>query len=268
MQALARISGPVSFRPMPKDQDGRPSDNLAGKVLKTLRERANLTQEAAASRLTPPVAEVTWQRWEWGMRELTVPKLVAAGEAIGFTLLEVMSELAEVAGSPQLVISNPGRGGRRSRPSEPLYIRDTVQAGGFFPADDISQVARTYPCARDPRFRNAAQWLDEVRGDSVDLLRIFDGDLAQFVDAYEIDYHPRTGDVVEVVRTRFDGRERELSIKQVEVTPEKVLLWPRSSNARWSEPLCLTDGIDDADHIEVRIRGVLLRTIRTQFLPI
>jgi hypothetical protein len=87
--------------------------------------------------------------------------------------------------------------------------------------------------ARDPRFPHARQWLSEVRGDSVNLLNIVEGDLVHCVDAIEIGYYPRTGDVVEVERLRFGGQERELTLKQVEVTEAGVLLWPRSTNPRF-----------------------------------
>ena len=53
-----------------------------------------------------------------------------------------------------------------------------------------------------------------------------------------------------------------VSIKQVEVTPSGVLLWPRSSNPRYQDPLSLTEGIADEEQIEVRIRAKLLTVTR------
>ena len=144
-----------------------------------------------------------------------------------------------------------------------LPVRDRVQAGAWLQADDsVQTVPARYPAARDPRYARAEQWLSVVVGDSVDRLLIFDGDYVHVVDAIDIGYAPRTGDVVEVERTRHDGQLRELTIKQVEVTPGGVLLWPRSHNKRWSEPLNLQDGAANDDDIEVRIRGLVIATIR------
>jgi len=68
--------------------------------------------------------------------------------------------------------------------------------------------------------------------------------------------------VVEVERIRFQGRERELTLKQVELTPKGVVLWPRSTNPRWKQPLhILADG-DAGDDVEVRIRGWVIKLIR------
>ena len=119
---------------------------------------------------------------------------------------------------------------------------------------------RQHAHARDPRFPHAPQWLSEVIGDSVDQLGILDGDLIHCVDFEAAGVALQTGQIVEVERIRFGGQERELSVKQVEITPHGVLLWPRSNNPRWGHPLSMTDGADD--DVTVAIRGLVVQSIR------
>lgn len=144
-----------------------------------------------------------------------------------------------------------------------LPVRETVQAGAWLLADDTGQAEpRRFPAARDPRFPNADQWLAEVRGDSMNLIGIVEGDLVHCVGA-DSGYSPRTGDLVEVERLRFQGAEREITLKQVEVRADQtVLLWPRSSNPRWKDPLSFRLGVPEGEEIEVRIRAHIVASIR------
>jgi hypothetical protein len=144
-----------------------------------------------------------------------------------------------------------------------LMIRDRVQAGAWLQADDDNQLQpKAYPAVKDPRYPSAQQWLSEVVGDSVNLLHVHDGDLIHCVDTIDIGYHPRTGDLVEVERLRFGGQERELTLKQVEVTPESILLWPRSTNPKWQNPIAFDLGAEEDEEIEVRIRGLVVAAIK------
>jgi hypothetical protein len=54
---------------------------------------------------------------------------------------------------------------------------------------------------------------------------------------------------------------REITLKEAVVDSDGVVLWPRSTNPKWNEPLPLTFGEDDAD-MEVRITGILVAVIR------
>lgn len=152
---------------------------------------------------------------------------------------------------------------------EPLHIRGEVRAGAWLQENLLDQrEPTTHPVAPDPRYPKARQWLSRVRGDSMNALTrdgrsagIFDGDLVHLVDTYAIDYVPATGDVVEVERTRFGGAESEITLKQVEVLEGgRVLLWPRSANPAWHEPIAYEEG--DQENTTVRIRGKMLQLIR------
>ncbi|MDP2214743.1 MAG: helix-turn-helix domain-containing protein [Phenylobacterium sp.] len=242
---------------------------LLGRALAVLRERANLSQTAAGERFG--VSGQNFGKYERGqapsIEQRSVQERLAI--AVGATREELLEERDRLAGTRSNVSTLADRMPSRMAPipmrhSALLTVRDRVQAGAWLMADDTSQVVGSgHPIGYDPRYPSAQQWLSDVSGDSVDQLGIFDGDLVHCVDAIDIRYHPRTGDLVEVERTRFQGSERELTLKQIELTPQGVLLWPRSSNPRWQQPLDLTDGVTGpVEDIEIRIRGLVVASVR------
>lgn len=259
-------------RIMPAMSPDRPDTanelRLLGRALALLRRRADLSQAAAAEKLG--ITPQAWQRYEAGDRQALLrtdlqERLTAA---LGFDRLRLAEELDSLRGDAAATRSATvhefsGRSFSHLRQNG-LPLRDAVRAGAWLAADDLSQEPpKFFPAARDPRFPTADQWVSQVYGDSMDLLHIVEGDVAQFVDAIQIGYAPRTGDVVEVERARSGGQLRELTIKQVDVGPDmSVTLWPRSANPRWQEPLRLDAGANPGEELEVRIRGLLVATIR------
>lgn len=255
---------------MARESVDAPEQKLLGRALRLLRKRADLSTDAAGEHFG--ITGEGWRKYEAGMAKAifspeTQLRLTAA---IGATPEMLIDERARLSGDD---VSNKlariGEGERMSwaqaRAPELtlLPIRDSVQAGAWLMVDDLRQdEPASYPAARDPRFPHAGQWLAPVRGDSVNKLNIVDGDLVHLVDAIEIGYYPRTGDVVEVERLRFGGQERELTLKQIEVTAEGVMLWPRSTNPRWQSPIELLADTNAGEEIEVRIRALVLASIR------
>lgn len=149
--------------------------------------------------------------------------------------------------------------------SSELMVLHRAQAGNWIEAetsvDDYIKPPR--PVNRDPRFPKARQWLELVVGDSINRL-IHDGEYAIVVDAGDVNYSPRRGDLVVVERRRFGGHMRERTIKQVGFGPDErtVLLWPRSTNPRWNEPLQITADADNLETLEVEIVGVVVGIYR------
>lgn len=142
-----------------------------------------------------------------------------------------------------------------------LPLVGPVQAGAWLALDDTSQdEPQMMSAALDRRYPHAPQWLREVRGDSMNARNIFPGDLAHIVDVTAAGINLNTGMIVEVTRSRDGGALREITLKEVEVTPEGVLLWPRSTNPRWADPLTLDNG--DGRDFEVQVTGLLLAAIR------
>lgn len=267
MLVLAAHQPGVVLRAMaPKTTPTRLTEQQAlGKALRLLRKRADLTQEQAADRYG--VVVNSWRRYEWGQRDLSFDKLSKLAEAIDSDRDELLRLRTELLGGHEPRESPPRQGNVVPFPQQQLddglVIRDRVRAGAWFPADDLDQdEPKRFPALRDPRYPRADQWMSEVEGDSCNLLGINSGDLVHCVDVIAINYIPATGDVVEVERLRFGGSERELTIKQIEVTDSGILLWPRSTNPKWQEPLVVTDGLNDGEETEVCIRAKVISTTR------
>lgn len=132
-----------------------------------------------------------------------------------------------------------------------LPVRFAVQAGAWLEVDDMAQARiKSPPVSTDERFPARAQWLELVRGDSVDLFYP-EGSFVHVVDAIEIGYAPRDEDFVVVERKRQQGGLIERSLKQVAKKGRKYELWPRSRNPKWNAPLNVADGNDDDTTIEI-----------------
>lgn len=202
-------------------------------------------------------------------------KMMSGKRSIKANELEALTKLAqEYAGGPKpeaLPSPSPGAYSGAATAGQ-LPIREPVQAGAWHEVDPLDQgpaEPKTYPVAPDPAYPGAAQWLSPVLGDSMNALvrggvaaGIVEGDLVHVVDAIAISYRPATGDVVEVELTRFEGRERQVTLKEIEVKGRKILLWPRSTNTRWRDPIAYEESIRGEHHAEVRIRGKVIRVIR------
>lgn len=235
-----------------------------GEALRALRQRAGMSQAEAASAMGLGSGEA-WRVYEIGK----APTIFKPGvqfrlaSAVNANLADLHAERDRIAGRALVAARLPGdpfRGGERTE----LPIRDRIQAGAWLLADDtIQEFPRTFPAARDGRYPFANQWISEVAGDSMNLLGIYNGDFVHCVDAIDISYYPRHGDVVEVERLRNAGRERELTLKQIEMTPSGFVLSPRSTNPRYQEPLRLNDGVaNDDEEYEVRIRALVVTSMR------
>lgn len=142
-----------------------------------------------------------------------------------------------------------------------LPVIGPVQAGAWLEVDDTGQdEPPTMAVALDPRYPHARQWLREVKGDSMNARGIQPGDFAHLVDFGGAGVELRSGQVVEVTRIRAGGALREVTLKEVEITPDAILLWPRSSNPKWTEPVRLDNG--DGEDVEVQVTGLLIQAIK------
>lgn len=251
------------------ERDLSPSEQriAMGKALRNLRKRVRPEPDVMSQEEAAAAAEVTrqaWQNYETGKRQVILRSDVQERlvRALGMTIDDLHGEYRAITGqaappAPQAGIEPPEM--------IMLPVRDRIQAGAWLAIDGLDQRrVQKIPVLRDPRYPQADQWIAPVIGDSMNRLNIQEGDMVHCVSTIDIHYFPRTGDVVEVERIRFGGQERELTLKQVEVTAEGVLLWPRSTNPRWQEPIEIRpDGAEE--EIEVRIRGLVLTSMRRHF---
>lgn len=159
-----------------------------------------------------------------------------------------------------------GRGSDEPVISEPqlqaLPLVGQVRAGAWLALDEsVQDDPVMLTAALDGRYPHARQWLREVVGDSMNAKGILNGDLAHLVEWTGAGVELTTGQIIEVTRYRDGGELREVTLKEVEVKgPGHYLLWPRSTNPRWKDPIIL-NGEDDSGQ-EVRVTGLLLAAIR------
>ena len=141
-----------------------------------------------------------------------------------------------------------------------LPIFHEVAAGAWLHTEELFDVPpETARVLTLPPYEEFPQWLERVRGDSYNQ-KIPDGSLVHVVDAIAIQYQPKSGDTVVVVRERAQGAFRERSLKEVQLTPHGIELWPRSFNPRWALPLKVDDGLRPEEDAEVHIVGKVLRS--------
>lgn len=151
-------------------------------------------------------------------------------------------------------------------PTGPATLEDLpaigpIQAGKWAEVDETAQDEPLFfSVVADRRYPHARQWLREVRGDSMNARGIVPGHLAHIVDFSEAGVNLNTGMIVEVTRSRDGGALREITLKEVEISPDGIRLWPRSTNPRWKDPVVLDDG--RSGDIEVRITGLLLQAVQ------
>ncbi len=150
-----------------------------------------------------------------------------------------------------------------ARSGTALPYAGTVQAGAFLNVDEyFNQDPEAVPefVLADPKYRKVRQYAYRARGDSMNQVNIHDGmwvvaaDAADFIDVYgDIE----TRDLVIVERTRFQGAERELTVKQVHFFKDRYELRPCSTNAE-HQVITVPHNHSAEDGIEVKIIGVVL----------
>lgn len=166
--------------------------------------------------------------------------------------------------TPEWLLYGRGESVSQTPPPEltTLPLIGEVRAGAWLAVDETPQdEPEQIPIALDRRYPHARQWLREVVGDSMDARFIFPGDIVHLVDLTEAGVAVKTGDIVEVTRFRDGAALREVTLKEVEVTANGLLLWPRSNNPLWKVPVKLDEGAEDQD-IQVQITGLLLSSMR------
>ncbi|WP_433956354.1 S24 family peptidase [Brevundimonas bullata] len=141
----------------------------------------------------------------------------------------------------------------RSRQIAPAYlpVRHRVAAGLWLSVEEYAQDFPEPPQAvvPDSRYAEWPQWLEVVDGDSMNLV-VPAGRYVHVVDALEMGYAPRSGDIVVVERRRMGGHMRERTLKEVQIGGQGVELWPRSSDPKYQTPLALADA-DETTEVQI-----------------
>ena len=150
------------------------------------------------------------------------------------------------------------------RTGSPVAYAGTVQAGAFLAVDEyFNQDPEGVPdyVLPDPAYAKVRQYAWRARGDSMDKAGIVDdmwvvgADAADYIDVYG---DLVSGDLVVVERLRFQGSERELTVKEVHFFKDRYELRPVSSNAA-HEPIIVPHNHEaGSDAEEVKIIGLVL----------
>ncbi|MCX5569630.1 hypothetical protein [Kaistia nematophila] len=134
-------------------------------------------------------------------------------------------------------------------------------AAGVWQEEEIWDVEKYDPIPVVPgRYANLEQRAYLVRGPSVDQMRIFDGDFAIAVKYWMVREAPVDGDLVIVTRRKGDLAER--TIKEIQVFPDRVELWPRSSDPRFQAPIVILKDSDAPDDVSVEITDLVIGSFR------
>lgn len=156
--------------------------------------------------------------------------------------------------------------GNTARPVKPIEryapVVGRIAAGVWLEhesAEDFGGVMVPHIPGVFPRLEQQAF---EVIGKSMDLLGINHGDYVVCVPYFMARREPTDGDIVVVERTR-DGGDIERSIKEVQVSHDRVALVPRSSDPRYQEPLFVSLGPAGVDGYEaIQIVGLVVGLVR------
>ncbi|HAD84274.1 MAG TPA: hypothetical protein DCG71_05460 [Brevundimonas sp.] len=169
-----------------------------------------------------------------------------------------LSKLASAAG-----VSAPDQGSAAQIVgAEFLPIRYDVGAGLWQEVADAQIFLGVGTVAPDPAYAGFPQWLERVQGDSMDE-EYRQGEMVHVVDAIALGYSPQHGDHVILVRRRNDGAEMERTIKEVVRTPDgRLEFWPRSTNARWRQPIILHHGLAGDETVEVEVAALVIGSYR------
>lgn len=138
-----------------------------------------------------------------------------------------------------------------------VHLRGTIAAGVWLEHDEAPQLTEAVPIVSG-RWSSLEQFGYRVRGNSVDKLRIFDGDYVICVPYFDARRWPAQDDVVVVERRR--GVTIERTVKQLVLTADGCELWPRSTDPRYQEPIPVsrTGEGEEPDGTTVEIIGLVI----------
>lgn len=229
-------------------------DNVSiGGRIREIREERQLTQAAFAKRLDVTRGAVgNWEQGKGVKRESL--QSIATEFGVSFEWLATGS--SSTLGPPVA----------RNTDTKPQF-GGFAQAGGWLAVDEyFQQDVYEVPeyVLRQPQYHKLRQYAYQVRGDSVNLAGIADGDWIVAADAADyVDHYGDTesGDLVVVERTRYQGAERELTVKEIRYYRDRYELVPRSDNPAHKPIIVLHNSAPD-DSMEVKVVGVVLTSYK------
>jgi SOS-response transcriptional repressor LexA len=160
-----------------------------------------------------------------------------------------------------------GPGMERLNTGRPTFAGIT-QAGLWRAVDDDfnqdTEVDIPAIVQRDPRYPKLRQYVYRNEGHSMNAAGIEDGMWIVAVDAGDFIDQVRdieSGNFVVVERTRFQGAERELTVKEIRYYRDRYELHPRSHDKAYT-PIIVPHNDAPEDETEVRVVGLVLGAYR------
>jgi transcriptional regulator with XRE-family HTH domain len=235
--------------------------------IKRLREREGLSQLELAKKAG--VSQQLISQLESG-KNLTTKKLPQIVKALNATLDQLDETLARdlwATSGGLLRTANANYSGRELT-GAPLAYGGIVKAGAFRAVDEYfnqDEIAVPAFVQANPRFARARQFTWQVEGSSMDEVGIEDGmwvvgaDYGDYVDYYgEVE----SGQYVVVERSRHQGSERELTVKEIRFYRDRYELIPHSSD-KTHVPIVVKNDLEvDGDQVTVRILAKVLAAYR------
>ena len=235
--------------------------------LKRLREREGLSQAALAKKAG--VSQQLISQLERG-ENLTTKNLPQIVRALNATIDQVDEKLARDlwTSTGGLLQVRKGSYSGRELVGDPLTYAGIVKAGLFravdeyFNQDDVEVPAFVQA---HPKYARARQFTWQVEGTSMESVGIEDGmwvvgaDYGDYVDHYgEIE----SGQYVVVERSRHQGSERELTVKEIRFYRDRFELIPHSTDPVHIPIIVKNDQQVDGDNVTVRILAKVLAAYR------
>jgi SOS-response transcriptional repressor LexA len=183
---------------------------------------------------------------------------------------EGLAKLAEALGTTTAYLLGDDVDGELDGAGElrhgaPLQYAGVVQAGAFLAVDDYfnqdPEIVPDFVLPDTSLPRRVRQYAWRAKGDSMNEAGILDGmwivaaDATDYIDTVQ---DVETGDLVVVERTRHQGAEREVTVKEVHFFRNRYELRPVSSNSDHVPIVVENDRETNENGTEVKIIGVVL----------
>lgn len=107
------------------------------------------------------------------------------------------------------------------------------------------------------RWPHLKQVAHRVIGPSMNARRIEHGDYVVTVDYWGARSEPQNGDIVIVEREQENGLV-EVSLKELNLLPDSLELWPRSTDPEYQEPIVLPRAIGPDGFSKIKIIGLVI----------
>lgn len=221
-------------------------------TLKKARKLRGMTLQQVADAIGVTYPAV--QQWESGNTLPTTGNLLKLRQLLNADLVEGMIfDVEERKGGG----SRPARSAGESINFGRMFVRWVAEAGNWREHEEFHDESETESFIV-PQIRGDGlqRFLTKIAGDSMDKVRLFDGDFVVTIDWNDLDRPANDGEIVVVQQTRDGGHTIETTVKQIRVYKDRYELHPRSSNPR-HKAIIVKHGDGESDGRVVTIIGLV-----------